>query len=108
MEEATKEKKEAPQVAPEAALSIDGTGGKTEEGIKEKKEGASPVTPNVTLGIEGTWGVLEKSLLKIRGEEEKILNSTSQVLEMVKNLKGKEEGEVRYLRRIAELESALL
>ncbi|PKA54764.1 hypothetical protein AXF42_Ash000599 [Apostasia shenzhenica] len=99
MEEAIKEKNEAPQVASEAALGIEGPGGKTEEGIKE--EGIPPVTHNVTLDIEGTWGVLGKSLLKIRGEWGKILKNTNQIMEVVKNLKGKEEGEARFLQRIA-------
>ncbi|PKA65114.1 hypothetical protein AXF42_Ash013235 [Apostasia shenzhenica] len=47
-------------------------------------------------------------LFEIRREEEKILESTSQVLEVVKSLKGKEEGEACHLRRIEKLEGALL
>ncbi|PKA49963.1 Growth-regulating factor 1 [Apostasia shenzhenica] len=80
---------------------------KMEEEIKEKKE-APQVAPEAALGIEGTWGVLEKSLLEIRGEEGKILKGISQVLKVVKNLMGKEGGEARFFRRIVEVESALL
>ncbi|PKA63570.1 hypothetical protein AXF42_Ash005465 [Apostasia shenzhenica] len=77
------------------------------EGIKEK-ERVPPVASNVTLGIEGAGSNLGKRLFEIRREEEKILESTSQILEVVKSLKGKEEGEACHLRRIEELEGALL
>ncbi|PKA59557.1 hypothetical protein AXF42_Ash018024 [Apostasia shenzhenica] len=77
------------------------------EAIKGK-ERVPPATSSVAFDIEGAWSVLGKRLFKTRREEEKILGNTSQVLEVVRSLKGKKEGEARYLQRIKELEGTLL
>ncbi|PKA45607.1 hypothetical protein AXF42_Ash010946 [Apostasia shenzhenica] len=108
MEEATKGEKEVPSlVAPGAALGTEGSGGKMEEGNKEKKR-VPPTASNVALDSGETWGVLGERLFEIRREEEKILGNTSKVLEVVKSLKGKKERGACHLRRIEELEGALL
>ncbi|PKA58539.1 hypothetical protein AXF42_Ash008826 [Apostasia shenzhenica] len=78
-----------------------------EEAIKEK-EGVPLAASSVAFDIEGTWSVLGERLFEIRMEEEKILGNTFKVLEVVRSLKGKEEGEARHLQRIKELEGALL
>ncbi|PKA62603.1 hypothetical protein AXF42_Ash012190 [Apostasia shenzhenica] len=78
-----------------------------EEAIKEK-ERVPPAISSVVHGVEGSWSVLEERLFEISREEEKILGNTSNVLEIVRSLKGKEEGEVCHCQRIKELEGALL
>ncbi|PKA57188.1 hypothetical protein AXF42_Ash002492 [Apostasia shenzhenica] len=78
-----------------------------EEAIKGK-ERVPPATSSVAFDIKGPWSVLGERLFEIRREEEKILGNTSQVLEVVRSLKGEEEGEAHYLQRIKELEGALL
>ncbi|PKA67194.1 hypothetical protein AXF42_Ash004686 [Apostasia shenzhenica] len=67
-----------------------------------------PVAPEVTLDLEGTRSGLGDRLYEIRREEEKIVENTSQIAEVVKNLDKKiGERETQYLKRIAELERAL-
>ncbi|PKA51142.1 hypothetical protein AXF42_Ash010582 [Apostasia shenzhenica] len=108
MEEVTKGQMEVPSlVAPESTLGIEVPGGKMEEMIKGK-ERVPPATSSVSFDVEGAWSVLGERLFEVRREEEKILGNTSQVLEVVRSLKGKEEGEACYLQRIKELKGALL
>ncbi|PKA47404.1 hypothetical protein AXF42_Ash021716 [Apostasia shenzhenica] len=78
-----------------------------EEAIKGN-ERVPPANFSVAVDVEGAWSVLGERLFEIRREEEKILGNTSQVLEVVRSMKGKEEGEARYLQRIKELEGGLL
>ncbi|PKA63514.1 hypothetical protein AXF42_Ash005409 [Apostasia shenzhenica] len=51
--------------------------------------------------------MLGDRLCEIRWAEEKILGNTSEVLEVIKSLKGKEDVEARCLREVRELEGAL-
>ncbi|PKA64592.1 hypothetical protein AXF42_Ash007338 [Apostasia shenzhenica] len=107
MEEVTKEKKgESLLTTSASAPGTEGSGGKIEEVIKEKGK-VLPAASNAPSGIDGAWSVLGDRLCEIRREEEKILGNTSEVLEVVKSLKGKEEGEARHLQKIKELEGAL-
>ncbi|PKA47372.1 hypothetical protein AXF42_Ash000188 [Apostasia shenzhenica] len=78
-----------------------------EEAIKEKRM-APQSTSSIVHGVEGSWSVLGERLFEISREEEKILGNTSKVLELVRSLKGKEEGEACHLQRIKKLEGALL
>ncbi|PKA55070.1 hypothetical protein AXF42_Ash003707 [Apostasia shenzhenica] len=89
-----------------SAPSIEGPGGKMEEVLKGKRK-VPPAASSAISGINGACSVLGDRLCEIRREEEKILGNTSEVLEVVKSLKGKEEGEARHLQRIRELEGAL-
>ncbi|PKA60508.1 hypothetical protein AXF42_Ash017914 [Apostasia shenzhenica] len=107
VEEVIKGKKgECLLTASVSAPSIEGSGGKMEEAIKEKGK-VLPAASSAISGTDGAWSVLGDRLCEIRREEEKILGNTSEVLEVVKSLKGKEEGEARHLQRIRELESDL-
>ncbi|PKA56889.1 hypothetical protein AXF42_Ash002192 [Apostasia shenzhenica] len=76
-----------------------------EEATKEKGE-ALPAAPSAKIGEE-IWSTLGDYLSEIRRVEEKILENTSEALEVVKTLKGKEDVEARYLREVRELEGAL-
>ncbi|PKA53698.1 hypothetical protein AXF42_Ash009194 [Apostasia shenzhenica] len=91
----------------ESPLTASGTGGSKAEKVREEREGALPVVPSTSLSIEDVWSVLGDRLSKIRRAEEKILGNTSEALEVVKTLKGKEEVEARCLREVRELEGAL-
>ncbi|PKA55234.1 hypothetical protein AXF42_Ash003871 [Apostasia shenzhenica] len=107
MEEVTKgEKGESLLTASVSTPGIEGPGGKMEEAIKEKGK-VLPAASSAPSGIDGAWSVLGNRLCEIRREEEKILGNTSEVLEVVKSLKGKEEGDARHLQKIRELEGAL-
>ncbi|PKA48673.1 hypothetical protein AXF42_Ash018490 [Apostasia shenzhenica] len=66
-----------------------------------------PAASSATFDTEGAWRMLEDRLCEIRQVEEKILGNTSEVLEVVKSLKGKEDVEARCLREVRELEGAL-
>ncbi|PKA55322.1 hypothetical protein AXF42_Ash003959 [Apostasia shenzhenica] len=77
-----------------------------EEAIKEKGK-VLPTASSAAFGTEGAWSVLGDRLFEIMREEEKILGNTSEVLEVVKSLKGKEEGEAHHLQRIRKLEGIL-
>ncbi|PKA53794.1 hypothetical protein AXF42_Ash011273 [Apostasia shenzhenica] len=70
-------------------------------GIKEKK-GAPQV---VSKGMMSNRGNM---LYEIRSEEEKVLKNTSEILEVIKNVKGREEGETRLFGKMVELEGAPL
>ncbi|PKA62605.1 hypothetical protein AXF42_Ash012192 [Apostasia shenzhenica] len=107
MEEVIKGKKgESLLTASVSAPGTEGPGGKMEEAIKKKGK-VRPAASNTAFSTEGAWSVLGDRLFEIRRKEEKILGNTSEVLEVVKFLKGKEEGEAHHLQRIRELEGAL-
>ncbi|PKA62548.1 hypothetical protein AXF42_Ash012134 [Apostasia shenzhenica] len=98
-----KEKKE------ESLLTSSGTGGsggEAEKAMKKKGE-ALPAVSSAPFGTEGAWSMLGDRLCEIRWAEEKILGNTSEILEVIKSLKGKEDVEARCLREVRELEGAL-
>ncbi|PKA50702.1 hypothetical protein AXF42_Ash021231 [Apostasia shenzhenica] len=102
VEEVTQGKKEGSLLTASAGtLGIEGPGDKVEEATKGKGE-AFPAAPSTK-----TWGMLGDRLSENRQVEEKIFRNTSEVLEVVKSLKGKEDVEARYLREVRELEGAL-
>ncbi|PKA62838.1 hypothetical protein AXF42_Ash019421 [Apostasia shenzhenica] len=104
-EEGTQGKKEETLVAaPAGALGIEGLGDKMGEATKEKGETLS-AAPSAKFGE--IWGTLGERLSEIRRAEEKILGNTSETLEVVKTLKGREDVEARCLREVRELEGAL-
>ncbi|PKA50200.1 hypothetical protein AXF42_Ash017792 [Apostasia shenzhenica] len=91
----------------ESLLTASETGGLEAEKVREERGEALPAVPSTSLSIEGVWSVLGDRLSEIRRAEEKILGNTSEALEVVKTLKGKEEVEARCLREVRELEGAL-
>ncbi|PKA60528.1 hypothetical protein AXF42_Ash017934 [Apostasia shenzhenica] len=91
----------------ESLLTASETGGLEAEKVREERGEALPAVPSTSLSIEGVWSVLGDRLSEIRRPEEKILGNTSEALEVVKTLKGKEEVEARCLREVRELEGAL-
>ncbi|PKA59529.1 hypothetical protein AXF42_Ash016553 [Apostasia shenzhenica] len=95
-------KKEGPFLAaPVGTLGIEGPGVMMEGAAKEKGE-TLPAVPSVAI-----WGMLGDRLGEIRRVEERIFGNTSEALEVVKTLKGKEDVEARCLREVRELEGAL-
>ncbi|PKA63276.1 hypothetical protein AXF42_Ash017744 [Apostasia shenzhenica] len=99
-------KKEGPFLTiPACTPGIEGPGDMLEEAAQEKEE-TLPAVPSVVFGEE-IWGTLGDRLSEIRRAEEKILGNTSEALEVVKTLKGKEDVEARCLREVRELEGAL-
>ncbi|PKA55375.1 hypothetical protein AXF42_Ash004014 [Apostasia shenzhenica] len=100
-------KKEGPFLTvPAGTPSIEGPGDMMEEAAKEKGEILS-AGPSVIFGTRGTWGSLGDRLSEIRRAEERISGNTSEVLKVVKSLKGKEIAESHYLQKIRDLEDAL-
>ncbi|PKA49386.1 hypothetical protein AXF42_Ash016575 [Apostasia shenzhenica] len=91
----------------ESPLTASGTGGSEAEKVWEEREEALPAVPSTSFSIEGVWSVLGDRLSEIRRAEEQILGNTSEALEVVKTLKGKEEVEARCLREVRELKGAL-
>ncbi|PKA46875.1 hypothetical protein AXF42_Ash021754 [Apostasia shenzhenica] len=91
----------------ESLLTASSTGGSEAEKVRGNGEGALPAVPSITLGVGGSWDVLGDRLSEIRRTEEKILGNTSEVLGVVKSLKGKEVAESYYLQRIRDSEDAL-
>ncbi|PKA59021.1 hypothetical protein AXF42_Ash001114 [Apostasia shenzhenica] len=99
-------KKECPFLTvPAGTPGIEGPGDMMEEAAKEKGE-TLPAVPSVVFGEE-IWGTLGDRLSEIRRVEEKILRNTSETLEVVRTLKGKEDVEARCLREVREPEGAL-
>ncbi|PKA51657.1 hypothetical protein AXF42_Ash003024 [Apostasia shenzhenica] len=72
------------------------------EGAAKEKGETLPAVPSVAI-----WGMLGNRLGEIKRVEERILRNTSEALEVVKALKGKEDVEARCLREVRELEGAL-
>ncbi|PKA56210.1 hypothetical protein AXF42_Ash011139 [Apostasia shenzhenica] len=91
----------------ESLLTASETGGLEADKVREERGEALPAVPSTSLSIEGVWSVLGDRLSEIRRAEEKILGNTSEALEVVKILKGKEEVEACCLREVRELEGAL-
>ncbi|PKA58042.1 hypothetical protein AXF42_Ash020804 [Apostasia shenzhenica] len=105
LEEGTQGKKEEILVAASAgALGVEGPGDKMGEATTERGE-ALPTAPSAKIGE--IWGTLGDRLSEIRRAEEKILRNTSEVLEVMKSLKDKEDVEARCLREVRELEGTL-
>ncbi|PKA57526.1 hypothetical protein AXF42_Ash020770 [Apostasia shenzhenica] len=83
--------------------------GKGEKEKKERKEEVSHAVLEAALSIEGAGRSLGERVYEIKREEEKVLNNTSQIVEVVKIIKkNQEEEEGRYRKRVVKLESALL
>ncbi|PKA65094.1 hypothetical protein AXF42_Ash013215 [Apostasia shenzhenica] len=97
MEEVAKGKDDPLSTIFVSAPGIEGPGDKMEEATKEKGV-VLPAAPSATFGTEGVWSMLGDRLCEIRWAEEKILGNTSEVLEVIKSLKGKEDVEARCLR----------
>ncbi|PKA56511.1 hypothetical protein AXF42_Ash015284 [Apostasia shenzhenica] len=91
----------------ESLLTASDTGGLEAETVREERGESLPAVPSTSSSIEGVWSVLGDRLSEIRRAEEKILGNTSEVLEVVKSLKGKEIAESYYLQRIRDSEDAL-
>ncbi|PKA45706.1 hypothetical protein AXF42_Ash011047 [Apostasia shenzhenica] len=91
----------------ESLLTASEAGGLEAEKVREERGEALPAVPSTSLSIEGVWSVLGDRLSEVRRAEEKILGNTSEVLEVVKSLKGKEIAESYYLQRIRDSEDAL-
>ncbi|PKA61107.1 hypothetical protein AXF42_Ash006003 [Apostasia shenzhenica] len=90
----------------ESLLTASGAGGSEVERVRKEKGEALPASPSVIIGEE-IWSLLGDRLSEIRRAEEKILGNTSEVLGVVKSLKGKEVAESHYLQRIRDSEDAL-
>ncbi|PKA48691.1 hypothetical protein AXF42_Ash018508 [Apostasia shenzhenica] len=91
----------------ESLLTVSGTGGSEVEKVMKKRGEALSAVSSAPFGTEGVWSTLGDRLSEIRRAEEKILGNTSEVLEVMKSLKDKEDVEARCIREVRELEGAL-
>ncbi|PKA49394.1 hypothetical protein AXF42_Ash016583 [Apostasia shenzhenica] len=91
----------------EPPLAASGTGGSEAEKVVEERGEVLPAILSTSFSVGGVWSVLGDRLSEIRRAEEEISGNTSEVLEVVKSLKGKEIAESYYLQRIRDSEDAL-
>ncbi|PKA62488.1 hypothetical protein AXF42_Ash009375 [Apostasia shenzhenica] len=91
----------------EPPLAASGSGGSEAEKVAEERGEVLPAVLSTSLSVRGVWSVLGDRLSEIRRAEEEISGNTSEVLEVVKSLKGKEIVESYYLQRIRDSEDAL-